>query len=81
MARETDSRTNTTEEKKEMEELKEGNEKRKVNVEMQEDCILLRLLCAQSHSLSNGPHLIFWVEACLCCLSDRTSSQTSEDKF
>lgn len=29
-------------------ELKEGNEKRKVKVEVQEDCILPRLLCALS---------------------------------
>lgn len=47
-------------------ELKEGNEKRKVKVEMQEDCILLQLLCAlRPHSLSNGACLICCLEACL----------------
>lgn len=41
-------------EKNEMGELKEGNGKRKVKVGMQEDCILLRLLCV----LSPVPYLM-----------------------
>lgn len=47
------------------EELKEGNEKRTVKVEMQKDCSLLWSLC--DHSLSNGACLI-------CCAEARLSS-------
>lgn len=70
-------------EENETEELQEGNEKRKVKVEMQEDCILLRLLCA----LAPIPYLMDLVwsaglkRASVLCQTRRTSAQPSQDTF